>query len=66
MAVNEVCTALENQATTVGLSINRDKTEAVVQTRKQWKDEVIHLNNADIETVDNFTYLGSIMNIKKC
>jgi sorting nexin-29 len=63
-AINEAHTALENQAKTVGLNINTDKTNAVVQTRKQCRDKVIHLNNTDIEIVDSFTYLGSIMNIK--
>jgi hypothetical protein len=51
-----------DQAETVGLNINTNKTKSVVQMRKQWRDKVIHLNNTDIEIVDSFMYLGSIMN----
>jgi hypothetical protein len=40
-AVNEAYTALENHAKTVGLNINTDKTKAVVQTKKQWRDKFI-------------------------
>jgi hypothetical protein len=63
-AVSETYTALENQAKMVGLSVSTDKTKALVQTRKQWRDKVIHLNNTDIEIVDSFTYLVSGMNTK--
>jgi hypothetical protein len=60
MAGNEVYTALENQAVTVGLNINTYKTKAIIQTRKQMREKAIHLNNMNIEILDSFIYLGSI------
>jgi hypothetical protein len=53
MAVNEACTALENQATIAGLNIDSEKTKAVIKTKKQLRDEVIYLNNTEIE-IDSF------------
>ena len=37
MALNEVHTALENEAINLGLNINTQKTKAIVQKRKQMK-----------------------------
>ena len=46
------------------MNINTNSTEAVNQTSKELSDKVIHLHNTEIEIVDSFTYLGSIMNTK--
>lgn len=46
------------------LNVNTDRMKAVLQSRKQLRDKLIYLNSAEIEVVDSFTYLRSIMNTK--
>jgi hypothetical protein len=38
--------------------------KAVLQSRKELGDKLIYLNSPEIEVVDSFTYLRSIMNTK--
>jgi hypothetical protein len=54
---------LQNEATFVGLNINEDKTKYMQIKRKGIKD-VTHLkiDNFTFENVENFNYLGSILN----
>lgn len=66
MAVNEVHTARENEAITLGLNIITEKTKATVQNRKEMREKkAVHLNNTNIESADSFTYLGSIIHTMK-
>lgn len=61
-AVEEVFTELDGKAAEIGLCINTNKTKTVLQTKKSVQNKVIQLNNTDIEIVENFKYLGSIVN----
>jgi hypothetical protein len=53
----------QNEATLVGININEDKTKYMQIIRKGIKD-ITHLkfDNFIFENVENFNYLGSILN----
>jgi hypothetical protein len=54
---------LQNEATLVGLNINEDKTK-YMQIKRTGTKDITHLNtdNSAFENVENFNYLGSILN----
>ena len=54
---------LQNEATLVGLNINEDKTK-YMQIKRTGTKDMTHLNfdNFAFEHVENFNYLGSILN----
>ena len=62
-ALKEIFHKLQNEAALVGLSINEDKSKYMQIKRTGIKD-VMHLkiDNFDFENVENFNYLGSILN----
>jgi len=62
-ACKEIFHRLQNEATLVGLTINEDKTKHMQIKRMGIKD-ITHLkiNNFAFENVENFSYLGSILN----
>ena len=62
-ALNEIFHKLQNKSALVGLSINEDKTKYMQIKRTGIKD-VMHLKNDNFafENVENFNYLGSILN----
>ena len=62
-ALKEIFHKLQNEATLVELNINKDKTKYVQIKRKGIKD-ITHLkiDNFTCENVENFNYLGSILN----
>jgi hypothetical protein len=47
----------------MGLMINYDKTKYMETTCKPTKEKYIRINNRDIERVNQFKYLGSIITI---
>ena len=53
---------LEQQARSIGLSINAKKTK--VLTNSDLTQQPIEINNNRLEYVDKFIYLGSIMNLE--
>ena len=55
----EKVSCLENEAIKAGLKINRKKTKDIRINSKI--DTRIQINKEDIETVSEFTYLGSIV-----
>jgi hypothetical protein len=62
-ALKEILHKLQNEATLVGLNINEDKTKYMQIKRNGIKD-ITHLkiDNFTFENVENFNYLGSILN----
>jgi hypothetical protein len=62
-ALKEIFHKLQNETTLVGPSINENKTKYMQIKRTETKD-VTHLNidNFAFENVENFNYLGSILN----
>jgi adenine-specific DNA methylase len=54
---------LQNEATLVGLNINEDKTK-YMQIKRTGTKDMTHLkfDNSGFEHVENFNYLGSILN----
>jgi hypothetical protein len=62
-ALKEIFHKLQNEATSVGLNINEDKTKYMQIKRKGIKD-LTHLNidNLTFENVENFIHLGSVLN----
>jgi len=62
-ALKEIFHKLPNEATLVGLNINEDKTNYMKIKRTGTKD-ITHLkiDNFALENVENFNYLGSILN----
>jgi hypothetical protein len=54
---------LQNEATLVGLNINEDKTK-YMQIKRTGTKDITHLKieNFAFENVENFNYLGSILN----
>ena len=62
-ALKEIFHKLQNEATLVGLSINEVKTKYMTTKRMGIKD-ITHLKSANFafESVENFNYLGSILN----
>jgi hypothetical protein len=62
-ALKEIFHNLQYEATSVGLNINEDKTKYMQIKRKGIKD-ITHLkiDNFTFENVENFNYLGSILN----
>jgi hypothetical protein len=62
-ALKEIFHKLKNEATLVGLNINKDKTKYMQIKRTRTKD-ITHLksDNFAFENVENFNYLGSILN----
>jgi len=62
-ALKEIFHKLQNEATLVGLNVNEDKTKYMQIKRKGIKD-ITHLkiDNFTFENVENFNYLGSILN----
>jgi hypothetical protein len=63
-ALKEIFHKLQNEATLVGLNINEDKTKYMQIKRTRTKD-ITHLkiDNFAFENVENFNYLGSILNV---
>jgi hypothetical protein len=54
---------LQNEATLVGLNINEDKTKYMQIKRKGTEDMTyLKIDNFAFENVENFNYLGSILN----
>jgi len=62
-ALKEIFHKLQNEATLVGLNINEDKTK-YIQIKRTGTKDITHLKikNFDFENVENFNYLGSILN----
>jgi len=62
-AVKEVFHKFQNEATLVGLNINEDKIK-YVQIKRTGTKDITHLkiDNFAFENVENFNYLGSILN----
>jgi sorting nexin-29 len=62
-ALMEIFHKLQNEATSVGLNINEDKTK-YTQIKRKRKKYVTHLktDNFTFGNVENFNYLGSILN----
>ena len=54
---------MQNEATPVGLNINEDKTK-YMHTKRTGTKEIAHfkIDNFAFENVENFNYLGSILN----
>ena len=63
-ALIEIFHKLQNEATLVGLNINEDKTK-YMQIKRTGTKEITHLkiDNFAFENVENFNYLGSILNV---
>jgi len=62
-ALKEIFHELQNEATLVGLSINKGKTK-YMQIKRMGIKDITHLkiDNFVFESVENFNYLGSILN----
>jgi hypothetical protein len=62
-ALTEIFHKLQNEATLVGLNINEDKTK-YMQIKRTGTKDITHLqiDNFGFENVENFNYLGSILN----
>ena len=62
-ALKGIFNMLQNEATLVGLSINEDKTK-YMQIKRTGTKDITHLkiDNFAFENVENFNYLGSILN----
>ena len=62
-ALKEIFHDLQNEATLAGLSINEGKTK-YMQIKKMGIKDITHLkiDNFAFESVENFNYLGSILN----
>src|SRR5215469_14138744 len=62
-ALKEIFHKLQNEATLVGLNINDDKTK-YTQVKRTGINAMTHLkvDNFAFEHVENFNYLGSILN----
>jgi len=62
-ALKEIFHKLQNEATLVGLNINEDKTK-YMQIKRSGTKDITHLkiDNFAFENVENFNYLGSILN----
>jgi hypothetical protein len=62
-ALKEIFHKLQNEATLVGLNINEDKTK-YMQIKRTGTKATTHLkfDNFSFEHVENFNYLGSILN----
>jgi len=62
-ALKEIFHKLQNEASLVGLNINKDKTKYVQIKRIGTKDAThLKIDNFAFENVENFNYLGSILN----
>jgi sorting nexin-29 len=59
--VKDAFNRLEMAAQKIGLMINYDKTKYMETTCKPNKEKYIRINNRDIERVNQFKYLGSII-----
>jgi len=62
-ALKEIFHELQNEATLVGLSINEGKTK-YMQVKRMGIKDITHLkiDNFSFESLENFNYLGSILN----
>src|SRR5215469_13526137 len=62
-ALKEIFHKLQNEAILVGLNINDDKTK-YMQIKRTGTNNMTHLkfDNFAFENVENFNYLGSILN----
>jgi hypothetical protein len=61
--LKEIFHKLRNEATLVGLNINEDKTKYMRIKRTGTKDiTYLKIDNFAFENVENFNYLGSILN----
>ena len=56
--ITELYLELEENAKTIGLTINTDKTKAMTQTRKRRIAQNLTIGEENIEMVERFTYLG--------
>jgi len=63
-ALKEIFHKLQNEATLVGLNINEEKTK-YMQIKRTGTKDITHLkiDNFAFENVENFNYLGSILNV---
>ena len=61
-ALKEIFHELQVEATLVGLSINEGKTKCMQIRRMGIKDIMHTIDNFTFESVENFSYLGSILN----
>ena len=62
-ALKEIFHKLQNEATLVGLNINADKTKYMQIKREGIKDKThLKTDNFTFENVENFNYLGFILN----
>jgi len=62
-ALKKIFHKLQNEATLVGLSINEDKTKYMQIKRMETKDITqLKIENFTFENVENFNYMGSILN----
>jgi hypothetical protein len=62
-ALKEIFHKLQNEATLVGLNINEDETKYIQVKRTRKKDLTnLKIDNFAFENVENFNYLGSILN----
>jgi hypothetical protein len=62
-ALKEIFHKLQNEATSAGLNINEDRTKYMQIKRKEIKDITrLKIDNFTFENVENFNYLGSILN----
>jgi len=61
--LKEIFHKLQNAATLVGLNINKDETK-YMQIKRTGTKDITHLkiDNFTFENVENFNYLGSILN----
>ena len=60
--MEEKTVALQSASARVGLKINTRKTREI---RTQVRDgNHLYIGNEDIQRVDNFTYLGSMVSVK--
>jgi len=62
-ALKEIFHKFQNEATLVGLNINGDKTK-YMQIKRTGTKDITHLkiDNFAFENVENFNYLGAILN----
>jgi len=55
---------LKNNSIEVGLIINEKKTKYLKSTKKETRNESLNINNLQIEQVQQYKYLGSIINVR--
>jgi len=54
---------LKNNSMEAGLIINEKKTKYLKSTKKETSNESLNINNLQIEQVQQYKYLGSIINV---